>query len=82
MSWTRCLDGTKGGKVYKWRHEPFMPVEFSVGAYRFGHSQARPDYALNEDFRRPLFVEAPSPPGQLPNDLSGSRRLFPEQVIE
>ena len=34
-----------GRKFYKWRHEPFVPVEFSVGTYRFGHSQVRPSYA-------------------------------------
>lgn len=27
--------------------EPYMPVEFSVAAYRFGHSMVRPSYALN-----------------------------------
>ena len=25
----------------------FIPVEFSVGAYRYGHSQVRPSYSLN-----------------------------------
>ena len=27
---------------------PFMPVEFSVGAFRFGHSMVRDDYKLND----------------------------------
>ena len=27
---------------------PFMPVEFSVGAFRFGHSMVRDDYRLND----------------------------------
>lgn len=27
---------------------PFMPIEFSVAAYRFGHSQVRQSYTLNE----------------------------------
>jgi len=36
-----------GRKFYKWRHEPFVPVEFSVGTYRFGHSQVRPSYRPN-----------------------------------
>ena len=26
---------------------PFLPLEFSAAAYRFGHSQVRPSYALN-----------------------------------
>lgn len=37
----------KGRKFYKWRNAPFIPVEFSVAAYRFGHSQIRPSYRIN-----------------------------------
>jgi Animal haem peroxidase len=32
---------------YKWREDPFMPIEFSAAAYRFGHSMIRPIYRLN-----------------------------------
>ncbi|MDQ3897116.1 MAG: heme peroxidase family protein [Actinomycetota bacterium] len=32
---------------FTWKHEPFMPVEFSVAAFRFGHSQIRARYVLN-----------------------------------
>jgi hypothetical protein len=32
-----------------------MPVEFSVAAYRFGHSMVRPQYRLNENIERPIF---------------------------
>jgi Animal haem peroxidase len=32
---------------YKYREDAFMPVEFSVAAYRFGHSMVRPIYRLN-----------------------------------
>ncbi len=35
-------------RFYEWRSEPFMPVEFSVAAYRFGRSMARPSYLINE----------------------------------
>ncbi|HEV7621387.1 MAG TPA: peroxidase family protein, partial [Flavisolibacter sp.] len=34
-------------EYYKWHNQPFMPVEFSVAAYRFGHSMIRPIYRLN-----------------------------------
>lgn len=37
-------------RFYKWRNEPFIPVEFSVAAYRFGHSMVRPVYRLNTKF--------------------------------
>ena len=33
--------------LFKWRHDPFMPIEFSAAAYRFGHSMVRPIYRLN-----------------------------------
>ena len=36
-----------GPRHFKWRHAPFIPVEFSVAAYRFGHSQVRPSYRAN-----------------------------------
>src|SRR5215211_3896113 len=36
-----------GPKHFKWRNDPFIPVEFSVAAYRFGHSQVRPSYRAN-----------------------------------
>jgi Animal haem peroxidase len=34
-------------QLYKWRTDPFMPIEFSAAAYRFGHSMVRPIYRLN-----------------------------------
>lgn len=33
---------------YKYHEYPFMPVEFSVGAYRLGHSMIRGRYAINQ----------------------------------
>ena len=32
---------------YKWREDPFMPIEFSAAAFRFGHSMVRSIYRLN-----------------------------------
>jgi hypothetical protein len=46
---------------------PFMPVEFAVAAYRFGHSMVRPSYALNSDIgtqephRIPIFTDDLTP---------------------
>lgn len=37
----------RGRKFYKWRNAPYIPVEFSVAAYRFGHSQIRPSYRVH-----------------------------------
>jgi Animal haem peroxidase len=37
-----------GRRFYTWRDAPFMPVEFSGAAYRFGHSMVREDYRLND----------------------------------
>jgi len=34
-------------RFYNFKGLPFMPVEFSVAAYRFGHSMVRFNYALN-----------------------------------
>jgi Animal haem peroxidase len=34
-------------RFYKWNNDPYIPVEFSVAAYRFGHSMIRGRYNLN-----------------------------------
>ena len=34
---------------FHWRNDPFMPLEFSVAAFRFGHSMVRPIYRLNTE---------------------------------
>ncbi len=37
-------------QFYKWEHDPYIPTEFSVAAFRFGHSMVRPVYRLNREF--------------------------------
>ncbi|MCW2995822.1 MAG: myeloperoxidase thyroid peroxidase cyclooxygenase catalytic subunit [Conexibacter sp.] len=35
-------------RFYAWHERPYMPVEFSVAAYRYGHSMIRPSYFIND----------------------------------
>jgi Animal haem peroxidase len=72
---------TNGRKFYDWQNEPFIPVEFSVAAYRFGHSQVRPSYRANfdgnpggEPFFAMILSPTPSSNPDDPDDLSGSAR--------
>ena len=47
-------------RFYKWHNDPFMPVEFSAAAYRFGHSMVRPIYRLSPELIQPVGDEDPS----------------------
>ncbi len=44
---------------FNWKEAPFIPIEFSVAAYRFGHSMVRPIYRLNTTLagRQMIFAE-------------------------
>jgi hypothetical protein len=45
-----------GPKLCRFDRRPFIPVEFSDGAYRFGHAQIRETYNVNKALRGvPLF---------------------------
>ena len=51
-----------GPKHYAPRnYEPYMPLEFSVAAYRFGHTMVRAAYDHNRNFGRPGNVIAFAP---------------------
>jgi hypothetical protein len=52
-------------QFYHWKNDPFMPVEFSVAAYRLGHSMVRPGYRLNDDDSTllPIFPVPETVPG-------------------
>src|SRR6266545_4242438 len=73
---------TNGPRHFKWRNDPFIPVEFSVAAYRFGHSQIRPSYRGNfgtsaSDPAKQFFAFIFDPTAADPNDpadLRGGRR--------
>ena len=57
---------------------PFIPVEFAVAAYRFGHSVVRPRYTISSTVSKvPLFEALPSD-----NNLNGSRPLPARLVVQ
>lgn len=45
---------------------PYMPVEFSVAAYRFGHSMVRPSYSLSAMIPHQFPADAKKPLTRLP----------------
>ncbi|HBL11553.1 MAG TPA: peroxidase [Cyanobacteria bacterium UBA11162] len=46
----------KGRRFYKFKDDPFIPIEFSVASYRLGHSMIRAVYDYNR-----VFTPIPSP---------------------
>ena len=66
-------------KFFHWKNDPFIPVEFSVAAYRMGHSMIRPGYRLNDRILRPIF---PVPKHGLKRGLSGFRAMDPRAGID
>ncbi|WP_062519323.1 peroxidase family protein [Demequina silvatica] len=67
--------------LYAWKQQPFMPVEFSVAAYRFGHSMIRTEYRTNLargiDAHVPIFASAAGA-----DDLRGGGPVPLENAIE
>ncbi len=66
-------------KFFKWHHFPYLPVEFSVAAYRLGHSMVRPGYTLNDATLLPIF---PAPDQGFPEGLTGFRPMNPSWGID
>jgi heme peroxidase len=65
-------------KFYHWKNDPFMPVEFSVAAYRLGHSMVRPGYRMN-DGRESLL---PIFPDRRRQGLTGFRKMGENLAID
>jgi hypothetical protein len=67
-------------RFYGYFDQPFMPVEFSVAAYRFGHSMVRPRYDLNQQITdKPVFDPSGTAGGG--QDLRGFQSLLPGWTI-
>jgi hypothetical protein len=73
---------------FGWENEPFIPIEFSAAAYRFGHSMVRPIYRLNtallgrgelDPINGRLFIFSPEDDRQ---GLNGFREFPKEWAID
>jgi hypothetical protein len=63
---------------YEYKQYPFMPVEFSVAAYRLGHSMVRGGYRINNivPALRTFAISADNDdPAKPPTDFRGFRPL-------
>src|SRR5450631_2286842 len=78
----------KNLKFFHWKNDPFMPVEFSVAAYRLGHSMIRPGYRLNDDDSTllPIFPIRPNTidgiPAGILNGLTGFQAMAKNRGID
>ncbi|GAB3559671.1 heme peroxidase family protein [Actinopolyspora lacussalsi] len=61
--------------------DPFIPVEFAVAGFRFGHATIRSHYRVNESFFAPIFPEDPEAPGVPRTDLNGGP-VAPEDTVD
>jgi hypothetical protein len=74
------VDEGEDGRRARRSKDPLIPIEFSVAAYRFGHSQIRPSYRLNfgptggSPFFAFIFDDGQDPNDTDPNDLRGGKR--------
>ena len=62
----------EGPRFYRPRGQPFIPLEFADAAYRYGHSQIRHKYVLNDK----------SGAVRIFPDLIGFRPVAPNQTID
>ncbi len=83
----KVTDRTQDSLFRSPRREPLIPVEFSVAAYRFGHSQIRPSYRLNfgaapgGEFFAFIFDASANPSVTDPIDLRGGKRA-PRRFVD
>ncbi len=68
--------------IFSWRNQPFMPVEFSVAAYRFGHSLVRNSYQTNVSSAAGFQEFVPIFDIGADDDLRGFRPLEQRRVVQ
>lgn len=65
----------RGRQYYRFRRWPFMPIEYAVAAYRFGHSMVREVYSHNAVFGTQPGTIAPATLGLLFDFTAKSGRI-------
>jgi hypothetical protein len=81
------VDDDSDGRRDRRSKDPKIPIEFSVAAYRFGHSQIRPSYRLNfgptggSPFFAFIFDDTQDPNDPDPIDLRGGKRA-PRRFVD
>jgi hypothetical protein len=68
-------------RFYDWDTQPFIPVEFSAGAFRFAHSMIRSDYQVRDPGDTKQILAEPRTLDDTKH-LSGHRPLRPELEID
>jgi hypothetical protein len=83
----RPLDRTEDALFRNAKGDLLIPVEFAVAAFRFGHSQVRPNYRINfgpdagPPVILPIFDDSADPNDVDPNDMRGGKRA-PRRFID
>lgn len=60
-----------GPRFFRPGDRPFIPAEFAVAAYRFGHPTIRSSYRINENFAAKIFPDDPDAATAPRMDLRG-----------
>jgi hypothetical protein len=63
-------------------NEPFIPVEFALAAYRFGHSTVRGGYSIHAHSTFALFPPPGSDPNAPPETLDTASQLTPQKRLK
>jgi hypothetical protein len=67
-------------RFYTPKKNAYMPIEFAAAAFRFGHSQVRTAYILNNTIQvKPIFVAGDQ--HGLGSDLRGGQALLPQWTV-
>jgi hypothetical protein len=68
-------------RFYKPKNRPYLPIEFSAAVFRFGHSQVREAYRINEIVPElPIFAQTEEP--EPLDDFHGGRHLPSQWAVD